>query len=173
MSKERKLRFTKVRDVKSPTRAHESDCAIDFFVPNDYPDSIIEPGCQILIPSGVKVSIPYGYCLLGLNKSGVATKKSLVVGACIGADTEIITDKGVFKAKDLTKEFVNKNNILVLSYNFKKMKKEFCDFDGFRENSMKECIKVEFEDGTIEIYSKDHLIYDENSKSWMLSEDLC
>ena len=37
----------------------------------------------IKIPSGVRVKIPDGYCLIGFNKSGVAAKHNLVIGACV------------------------------------------------------------------------------------------
>ena len=49
------LKFCKVADVKSPTRAHSTDAGIDFFVPNDFIETLLKPGCSILIPSGIKV----------------------------------------------------------------------------------------------------------------------
>ena len=36
-----------------------------------------------MIPSGIKVNVPEGYALIAFNKSGVATKKGLQVGACV------------------------------------------------------------------------------------------
>jgi dUTP pyrophosphatase len=42
---------------------------------------IIDPYTNILIPSGIKVEIPYGYMGLFLNKSGVASKKEMIIGA--------------------------------------------------------------------------------------------
>ena len=38
---------------------------------------------RILIPSGIKVNVPKGYALIAFNKSGIATKKGLIVGACV------------------------------------------------------------------------------------------
>lgn len=75
------LRYAIVRDVKYPERGFWSDAGIDFFVPNDFAGVVLAPGDSILIPSGVKVEIPPGYMGLFLNKSGVAAKKSLVMGA--------------------------------------------------------------------------------------------
>lgn len=75
--------FTKVRDVKSPTRAHRTDAGIDFYVPNDIETITLKPGEDYSIPSGVKVVIPEGYALIYFNKSGRATKDKLAVGACV------------------------------------------------------------------------------------------
>lgn len=82
------MKFTKVRDVKSPTRGTSMSAGLDFYVPNDvetYGEKAIHlpPGDSILIPSGIHVNIPKGYALIAMNKSGVATRKGLVVGACV------------------------------------------------------------------------------------------
>lgn len=75
------LRYAKVRDVEHPERGHYTDAGIDFYVPNDFEPITLQPGENIVIPSGIKVEIPIGYMGLFLNKSGVASKKSLVTGA--------------------------------------------------------------------------------------------
>lgn len=75
------LRYAKVRDVEYPERGHYSDAGIDFYVPNDFGGAVLAPGDSVLIPSGIKVEIPIGYMGLFLNKSGVASKKSIVMGA--------------------------------------------------------------------------------------------
>ena len=36
-----------------------------------------------MIPSGIKANVPRGYALVAFNKSGVAARKKLYVGACI------------------------------------------------------------------------------------------
>ena len=77
------MKFTRIRDVKSPTRANSTDAGIDFFIPNDFDKEILEPGEKILIPSGVRVNVPEGYALVAFNKSGIATKRDLQVGACV------------------------------------------------------------------------------------------
>lgn len=79
-----KIRFAKVRDVKTPNRGTTRSAGIDFFVPNDYPgEAYLALGQSILIPSGIHVKVPKGYALIAMNKSGVATKKGLQVGACV------------------------------------------------------------------------------------------
>ena len=101
------IRYCKVREVKSPCRAHPEDAGIDFFIPENLPamvmsekiqiigsepgmtftdngyvaSIVLDPGQSVLIPSGIKVKVPAGYMLQYTNKSGVASKKHLLVGA--------------------------------------------------------------------------------------------
>tara|TARA_R110000824_G_scaffold396012_1_gene597198 strand:+ start:1154 stop:1594 length:441 start_codon:yes stop_codon:yes gene_type:complete len=78
------MKISKIRDVKTPSRANILDAGIDFFIPNDYNENTnIKPGDSCLIPSGIKANVPEGYALIAFNKSGIATKKSLHVGACV------------------------------------------------------------------------------------------
>ena len=77
------MKICKIRDVKDPVRANTTDAGIDFFIPEDVEGRIIEPQESVLIPSGVKVNVPEGHALIAFNKSGVATKKNLQVGACV------------------------------------------------------------------------------------------
>ena len=99
------IRFTRIRDVKSPVRETAEAAGIDFFVPNyteqfeaDFREKnpnivlefsenstkmtiVLKPGERALIPSGVKTWMEAGTALIGANKSGVASKKGLVYGA--------------------------------------------------------------------------------------------
>lgn len=77
------LSFTKVKDVKSPVRGHESDAGIDFFVPEDFKPVTLLPGDDVLIDSGIKVIVPRGYALIFKEKSGVAVKRKLTLGASV------------------------------------------------------------------------------------------
>lgn len=90
------LKFSKTRKVKSPTRGTEFAAGIDFYVPEEIESKkegqdltrvqsgfLIKPGQNALIPSGIKVSVPKGHALIAFNKSGVAAKKGLQVGACV------------------------------------------------------------------------------------------
>lgn len=67
------FRFLKVRDVKSPERGTQYSAGIDFFVPNDFATTVITPGMDILIPSGIKVGLPPGTMLMAADKSGIAS----------------------------------------------------------------------------------------------------
>ena len=99
-----KIKFLKIRDVKSPTRAYEYDAGIDFYVPefnepflNDLAEKnqgrdlvmkddyiIIPAHSRIMIPSGIKSRMHApGRALIANNKSGVATKHGLVYGAAV------------------------------------------------------------------------------------------
>ncbi len=103
--------FNKTRKVKSPNRAYGTGDAVDFFVPDYSPELVkdleeknpnkdyyecsvspnldsmtitIAPHGRINIPSGVRVIIgDPNTCLLAVNKSGVSTKKGLVMSACL------------------------------------------------------------------------------------------
>jgi dUTP pyrophosphatase len=78
-----KLVFTRVRDVKRPERSGKN-AGIDFFIPNDWNDQYyIRENESVLIPSGIKIKLPENHCLIAFNKSGIATKHSLQVGACV------------------------------------------------------------------------------------------
>lgn len=103
-----KLKVYKIRDnAKLPVRAHPTDAGMDlFYCPSEKEIPFVKDAtitiarhAGALIPTGLKIEVPEGYMLEIKNKSGVATKKSLVTGACVvdnGYDGEI---------------FVNLNNI--------------------------------------------------------------
>jgi dUTP pyrophosphatase len=76
--------MSKTRSVKVPQRANSgADAGIDFFVPDDFVAQTLQPGQSVKIPAGIKVEVPAGYALVFFNKSGVAAKRSLIVGACV------------------------------------------------------------------------------------------
>jgi dUTP pyrophosphatase len=77
------MKFLKITEVKSPNRGTPQSAGIDLFVPESFQTVALEPGKSVLIPSGLKVNVPEGYALVCMNKSGIATKKSLLVGACV------------------------------------------------------------------------------------------
>lgn len=78
------VKMSKTRSVKVPQRANSgADAGIDFFVPDDFTAQTLQPGQSVKIPAGIKVEVPAGYALVFFNKSGVAAKRSLIVGACV------------------------------------------------------------------------------------------
>lgn len=77
------MKILKVRDVKTPERGTPGSAGIDLFVPNDFKEISLKSGESVLIPSGIKANIPEGYALIAMNKSGVAVKRNLIVGACV------------------------------------------------------------------------------------------
>jgi deoxyuridine 5'-triphosphate nucleotidohydrolase len=78
-----KVKFLKLRGVKTPTRGSSKSAGIDLYVPDDFEKRFLYLGQDVLIPSALKVRIPEGYALVANNKSGVATKKGLVFGASV------------------------------------------------------------------------------------------
>ena len=81
------MKIAKIRNVKTPVRGTTGSAGIDFYIPNDYPQNpdlcTVRPGERFFIPSGIKANVPEGYALIAMNKSGVALKKGLLVGACV------------------------------------------------------------------------------------------
>ena len=77
-----KVKFTKVRDVKTPERGTEDAAGIDFFLPNDLGYMIVKPGESICVPSGIKLCLNKWTCMQFVNKSSWG-KQGLVVGACL------------------------------------------------------------------------------------------
>jgi len=94
------LKVYRIRtDAKLPTRAYQMDAGMDlYYCPNgdkklyDEKSFHIPPRESRLLPTGIKVEVPYGYMLEIKNKSGVAYKRQLLVGACVvdpGYDGEL------------------------------------------------------------------------------------
>jgi dUTP pyrophosphatase len=77
------MKFYKTRKVKSPLRGTPQSAGIDFFIPDDFETVYLQPNHSILIPAGIKVRLPEGYALVANNKSGIASKKQLLVGAAV------------------------------------------------------------------------------------------
>ena len=97
------LKYAQIRDVKIPQRGHATDAGIDFFIPKFDDDFIkdfesneinkevvlsngeivMPPHTNCLVNSGIKIEIPFGYMGMFANKSGVAAKNGLVLGAHI------------------------------------------------------------------------------------------
>ena len=96
---EQTVRVFKVRpSAKIPQRAHITDAGMDFFFcPEDLQmvRKRIEPGQSVLLQTGIKMEVPRDCMLQIMNKSGVASKKHLITGACVvdeGYDGEIFVN---------------------------------------------------------------------------------
>ena len=73
-------------DAIRPTRANPSDAGLDVhFNPDDgeLKGVYLEPGESKLFSTGLKFGVPHGYMLEVKNRSGNASKRSLLVGACV------------------------------------------------------------------------------------------
>ena len=66
------------------------------FFPHEEHDSIeIKPGECALLGTGYRFGVPHGYMLEIKNRSGIAAKRSLIVGACVvdsGYDGEVFVN---------------------------------------------------------------------------------
>jgi hypothetical protein len=101
--------FKKVRDVKSPSKAYNTDAGIDLYIPkinqsflddffkinnrvyskniDDIRKEIfisekrvyVPRGSNLLIPSGICFNLPKGYCLVAFNESSIASKKGISI----------------------------------------------------------------------------------------------
>ena len=67
-------------NAKLPVRAHTWDAGADVFA---LEDECIYPGKNAVLRTGLKISVPTGYMVQVMNKSGIASKNGLVVGACV------------------------------------------------------------------------------------------
>ena len=57
-----------------PTKAHEHDAGWDFYAPVDMETVTLWPGQRRIINTGVSVSIPIGWYLQIMSRSGLASK---------------------------------------------------------------------------------------------------
>lgn len=92
------VEFARTRsNAFDPQRANPSDAGMDvFYSPVEDRQAItIEPGDSKVIPTGLRFGVPHGYMLEVKNRSSVAAKRSLIVGACVvdsGYDGEIFVN---------------------------------------------------------------------------------
>tara|TARA_B100000989_G_C19414160_1_gene415698 strand:- start:269 stop:739 length:471 start_codon:yes stop_codon:yes gene_type:complete len=80
------VRVYKMHDAaKSPVRAHATDAGMDFFFcpEQNIVAKRIEPGQSVLLQTGIKMEVPDNCMLQIMNKSGIASKKHLIAGACV------------------------------------------------------------------------------------------
>ncbi len=80
-----KVKAYRIREnAKLPVRAHDTDAGMDFFYcPPGGVSMTVTPNTGTLLETGVKIQVPSGFMLQVMNKSGIASKKFLVTGACV------------------------------------------------------------------------------------------
>ena len=84
-------------NAHEPQRANPSDAGLDvFYSPENEQQAVaIESGQSKVIPTGLRFGVPHGYMLEVKNRSSVAAKRSLIVGACVvdsGYDGEVFVN---------------------------------------------------------------------------------
>ena len=78
--------YFKLRDTAiDPVRANPSDAGLDvFYCPSDEVEELtIKSGQSVVVETGLKFGVPHGFMLEVKNRSSVASKKQLLVGACV------------------------------------------------------------------------------------------
>ena len=71
-------------NVTHPKRSNPSDAGLDiFFSPENGEKVYVYPGQSVVLETGLKFGVPHGYMLEVKNRSSVASKRSLLVGACV------------------------------------------------------------------------------------------
>ncbi len=85
MTLSNKVRVFRTRPIaKLPQRAHSTDAGMDFFfAPQEGAAVRIKPGQSVLLETGIKMEVPRGCMLQIMNKSGIASKRHLITGACV------------------------------------------------------------------------------------------
>jgi len=93
------IEYARVREnARPPVRSNPSDAGLDvFYSPDDAAITAltIAPGESKIVPTGLRFGVPHGYMLQVMNRSGVAAKRSLVVGAHVvdsGYDGEVFVN---------------------------------------------------------------------------------
>ena len=67
----------KCRDnAVAPTYANDGDAGMDLY---SCEDILVKPGCSVLVPTGLKMAIPYGYEVQIRPRSGISLKTPLRV----------------------------------------------------------------------------------------------
>ena len=79
--------------VYPPVRANPSDAGLDiYYSPKEQHSTPVKPGESVVLETGLRFGVPHGYMLEVKNRSSVAAKRSLLVGACVidsGYDGEV------------------------------------------------------------------------------------
>ena len=80
------LEYTLLRG-KAPTRSNPSDAGLDLYWNPEWGEHTarmgIGSGESVILETGIKIAVPHGYMFEIKNRSSVAAKKNLLVGACV------------------------------------------------------------------------------------------
>ena len=76
-----KIKMQKVADVPTPSYAHKGDAGVDLYSAED---CVLKPMERKLIPTGLKLEIPYGYEGQVRPKSGLAMSHGITHANAVG-----------------------------------------------------------------------------------------
>ena len=88
------IEYCRIRNSAQPLRrANPSDAGMDLAYAPDSGESVtIRPGESMICATGLKFGVPHGYMLQIMNRSSIAARRSLIVGAHVvdaGYDGEV------------------------------------------------------------------------------------
>ena len=91
------IEYARLReDAVPPTRGNPSDAGLDvYYNPEHKGITVIDPSYSARLQTGLSFGVPHGYMLQVMNRSSVAAKKNLVVGAHVvdsGYEGEVFID---------------------------------------------------------------------------------
>ena len=91
------IEYSRTRNnVIPPTRANPSDAGLDvYFNPEHSGSTTLNPGESKRLQTGLRFGIPHGFMLQVMNRSSVASKCNLIVGAQVvdsGFNGEVFVD---------------------------------------------------------------------------------
>ncbi|MDP7244194.1 MAG: dUTP diphosphatase [Flavobacteriales bacterium] len=75
------IKMQKISDVPTPSYAHKGDSGVDLYAAEEY---ILKPMERKLIPTGLKIEIPYGYEGQVRPKSGLALNQGISHANAVG-----------------------------------------------------------------------------------------
>jgi len=78
---ELKIKIKKIADVKTPHYAHKGDSGVDLYAAEEF---TLKPMERKLVPTGIMISIPFGYEGQVRPKSGLATNHGISHANCVG-----------------------------------------------------------------------------------------
>ncbi|MBI2208305.1 dUTP diphosphatase [Candidatus Woesearchaeota archaeon] len=76
-----KIKIQKVADVPTPSYAHKGDAGVDVYSAED---CVLKPMERKLVPTGLKLEIPYGYECQIRPKSGLAMNHGITHANAVG-----------------------------------------------------------------------------------------
>ena len=92
------IEYATVREeILHPARGNSSDAGLDLFYnpPDISAETVIAPGSSAKLETAITVAVPHGYMLQIMNRSSIASKRNLIVGAHVvdaGYTGEIFID---------------------------------------------------------------------------------
>ena len=104
------LKIQLIGDVRAPDRGTKESAGLDFYAPEDF---TMPPHSSMTIPLNVRTKIQPGWALKMVEKSGLASKKEIIIGAClIDSDYRGIIHANLFNKSSFFHDFKKGDKIV-------------------------------------------------------------